>query len=582
MNVLTRAISFNRRANTCLLVCMGAMSLVNSSAVLAQGTPAPTAPPATHAGTAGPSNPAASPKKVSAHADPRSIVSHTQTRTMTNEQRVALEKSGALKINGNVGTLHFAHINHGPKSPKHAQMVRELKARSGSGASGGQGSGQGPNLSYYGGPVLYFPIIIPVFWGFHAINGVPNPAQDPVGAVPVILSFLDDMANSAWLATLNQYYQGGNQFISSGSTIVTQPIFDDTTSPGASYGTGDVHNEVARLIQQGRATQNTMDIFVVVTPHGSINQDLVNGNDCAIHDSDQGVNFGFPSGITVSHNYAFASVPYLADPSWSCWTTGTGAITKAMGHEIAEAITDSYAGYVWNGVNYASWIVNPLQFSDPGWEIGDLCNGIVTQTSFYPGQAFTAQPLWSNQTQQCVAPDGLNLLYRNVSFQTSNGHFVTAANGGGLGEGGSSLQTDRTIPQSWETFLLLVDRSQNPPHVAFLAQSGNYVTANNGGGMGGPNTAASPMHTDATIVNVDEKYNIYSTSCASAPQVNALVQWVFGNPFSHSASCVVIQTANGDFLTAQYGGGQGGGPADPFRTNATTAQAWETFLMAPH
>jgi hypothetical protein len=35
-----------------------------------------------------------------------------------------------------------------------------------------------------------------------------------------------------------------------------------------------------------------MDIFVVFTPHGSVNQDLMSGGDCAYHDSNQGVSFG--------------------------------------------------------------------------------------------------------------------------------------------------------------------------------------------------------------------------------------------------------------------------------------------------
>jgi hypothetical protein len=528
-----------------------------------------------------------SPQKVPVHADPRSIGKWSATSTMSEDLRAALVKSGALKVNGNAGTLEFHHQYHGPNSPKHAQMVAQLKAFATSSASGGQGSGQGPNLSYYGGPVLRSPIIIPVFWGFNAVNNVPNSAMDPIGAVPVILSFLDYMVQSAWLATVNQYSQGGNQNINSGLSVVTQPIFDDTTSPGASYGNGDVHNEVARLIQQGRASQNTLDIFVVVTPHGSINQDLMSANDCANHGSDQGVSFGIiPPTTTVSHNYTFASVPYLADSVWGCWTSGVGAITKAMGHEIAETITDPYGDYFWNSVyGGASWIVNPLQFSDPGWEIGDLCNWMSGQTTFFPGQSFTTQPLWSNQNQQCVAPNGINPLYTNVSLQTANGHFVTAVNGGGLGEAGSSLQTDRTIPLAWETFLILVDRpvgSLTPPHIALLTETGNYVTANNGGGMGGPNTSAAPMHTDATAVNAWEKFTFFTTSCASSQQIITLFNWINSNYMEHTGSCVFMATSNGNFVTTLYGGAYGGGPSDPFRTNATSAQAWETFVMAGH
>jgi hypothetical protein len=156
-------------------------------------------------------------EKVSVHVDPTLIPKRTDTSTMSESQRAALEKSGALQMNGKVGVLSFYHPNHGPNSPKQAQMNEYLRTRTSSGQSGGQGSGQGPDLSYYGGPVLYRPIIIPVFWGFNAVNNVPNAAKDPNGAVPAIVNFLDYMVQSAWLATVNQYYQGGNQHINSGS-----------------------------------------------------------------------------------------------------------------------------------------------------------------------------------------------------------------------------------------------------------------------------------------------------------------------------------------------------------------------------
>ena len=122
---------------------------------------------------------------------------------MSDSQRAALLKSGALTMtDAQNGVLHFYHPNHGPKSAKQAQMQTYLRTRTScavhlavKGSSGG-GSGQGPDLSYYNGPVLYKPIIIPVFWGFNAVNNVPSAAQDPDGAVPVIVNFLDYMVQS--------------------------------------------------------------------------------------------------------------------------------------------------------------------------------------------------------------------------------------------------------------------------------------------------------------------------------------------------------------------------------------------------
>src|ERR1700733_1637644 len=68
--------------------------------------------------------PAARPtQKIPVHADPKVIPRQTDTSTMSDSQRAALLKSGALTMtDAQNGVLHFYHPNHGPKSPKQAQM----------------------------------------------------------------------------------------------------------------------------------------------------------------------------------------------------------------------------------------------------------------------------------------------------------------------------------------------------------------------------------------------------------------------------------------------------------------------------
>jgi hypothetical protein len=89
---------------------------------------------------------------------------------------------------------------------------------------------------------------------------------------------------------------------------------------------------------------------------------------------------------------------------------------------------------------------------------------------------------------------------------------------------------------------------------------GHYVTAINGGGMGGPNDATSPIHTDTypSPVYADNVFTIYN----------------LGN------DRVMLQTVNGDIVYAVDDVG-GNDPQNlmPFHTNATAIGTWETFYL---
>lgn len=148
------------------------------------------------------------------------------------------------------------------------------------------------------------------------------------------------------------------------------------------------------------------------------------------------------------------------------------------------------------------------------------------------------------------------------SLQTSNGHFVTAVNGGGLGGPDSgpasiALHTDATSVGPWETFTCV---NVGPDKMAFQTFTGNYVTAVDYGGIGGPNSSASPIHTDATKAGPWEIFTIV---------------WL---PLGKCA----LQTEDGHYVTAVNGGGWGGQDTAnkyPIHTNATAIGPWEIFTV---
>ena len=278
-----------------------------------------------------------------------------------------------------------------------------------------------PDVNYWGSMVLSNPVVVPVFWGFKVTKGYPDPFRDSSGVMPYALNFMRSLAGSSWLATVDQYYENsGVPHVQSASLVVTNPIFDDTTDPGPKYNDAAVHAEVGRWVNNAIAG-NTNEIFVVFTPEGSVNTDLV--ADCAAHFSDQSVSFS-----QMQLNYTYVTVPYMPDYGKNC---GAGMVSGPLdgvsivvGHEIAEAITNPYATFtdptafksLYTGA-WAAWATDP--FTEGGQEIGDLCAWQGLQNTIFPnGMAFPTQPLWSNRDHLCVQqataqaqPTGLSIFH---------------------------------------------------------------------------------------------------------------------------------------------------------------------------
>ena len=148
------------------------------------------------------------------------------------------------------------------------------------------------------------------------------------------------------------------------------------------------------------------------------------------------------------------------------------------------------------------------------------------------------------------------------AIQTSNGHYFYAVNGGGLGGpvsglGSAALNTNRTVAQAWEIFTIVWPTSEK---FELVTSGGDFVTAVNGGGVGGPNDYTSPIHTDAT-------------AALATPFVFTMVD----------STHVTIQTCDGYYLTANDGGGFGGANTVPIHTDVNSATraagAWEQFTF---
>jgi hypothetical protein len=160
---------------------------------------------------------------------------------------------------------------------------------------------------------------------------------------------------------------------------------------------------------------------------------------------------------------------------------------------------------------------------------------------------------------------------------TANGkNMLTAVNGGGLGGPDSgaglvALHTDATSAGAWETFkLILQPGSTLGPGMQFALQTStgtNYLTAINGGGVGGPNDATCPVHTDATTAGAWEIFTLLVNDSVNPPTVQIM-------PFT------AVPLLGGRYLTAVDGGGVGGPNTQPVHTDATSVGTWQKFSFS--
>jgi hypothetical protein len=140
------------------------------------------------------------------------------------------------------------------------------------------------------------------------------------------------------------------------------------------------------------------------------------------------------------------------------------------------------------------------------------------------------------------------------ALQTSTGNYVTAINAGGVGgpnDATCPIHTDATIAGAWEGFILQVDDSVNPPTVAIRTQTGNFVTAVNGGGVNGG--YAQPIHTDATSVGTWEQF-LFNTVAVVQPTIKS--SWsadIGGVPVVSNETIRIVIEAEEPVLAGDFG-----------------------------
>lgn len=149
-----------------------------------------------------------------------------------------------------------------------------------------------------------------------------------------------------------------------------------------------------------------------------------------------------------------------------------------------------------------------------------------------------------------------------IGIETVDGHYLTAAGGGGYGganEGpdavalrSDAVHADASVRFDW----IWLDKDHT--RFALKTMKGTFLTAVNGGGIGGPNDGRSPFHTDAKALGPDEVFRVHFDAGGK----------------------VTLRTRKGFYMSAVNGGGYGGPNTVPLHTDATSIGPWETFQLA--
>ena len=176
----------------------------------------------------------------------------------------------------------------------------------------------------------------------------------------------------------------------------------------------------------------------------------------------------------------------------------------------------------------------------------------------------------------------------SANILTSTNNFVTAQNGGGIGgpdtttPGTFAVHTDRTAFQgasTFETLNFVQPQGHQTNQFGLQTSAGFFLTAEQGGGI---NSAQEPIQTYATAPNAWQLFtlNFQPALGLNSPYDALSGRWLGWTVTPPSGQKVTVQVDNTNFLTVVHNGGindQGTGLA--ISSNRTQMLGWETFTL---
>ncbi len=268
-----------------------------------------------------------------------------------------------------------------------------------------------PKLSYYDGPIVQNPIVIPVFWNSNVNSEVQSNMSQ----------FYSDIMASPYWGWLTEYNTvgisgGSNQAILPGTSmagvVITPTHCPASTTSTCKLTDTELQAELVRQIGLGTlpapvqdCTGNTQTIYMVdFPPNVSLSgpdgsgTSCSNGGFCAYH------NTGTYGANSIPLLYGALMDQYSGGCAQGCGTNNTvlESMTETASHELIEATTDPDIGLI---PTTATNIEAPAGWYDQSnncGEIADICDtGTGGDTITVSGRTWTVQEVWSNKQGKC-------------------------------------------------------------------------------------------------------------------------------------------------------------------------------------
>lgn len=242
---------------------------------------------------------------------------------------------------------------------------------------------------------------------------------------------------------------------------------------------------------------------------------------------------------TLVESGNLSSWPHLSEAFWNgfigVWVPGT----NKLGTDLL---------FAFNGMNFQA-------FKPDGTALYLNPDGTPYQIyGYWPGLAHS-EVIWTGTPK---GSDGVEFSGYLKTYNNKN--YVTAVNGGGLGNGANvPISTYETIDNSSFEHFGVEWVNEATGQLAFITAKGNYVGAINGGGIGaGSNTNNYPLVTNATTMGAYELFKFAKLADGKYKVI----------------------TANGNLWLATNGGGWGeAANTYPIHTDAGRRGGWETFTI---
>ncbi len=225
-------------------------------------------------------------------------------------------------------------------------------------------------MTYHGGPVMGTANVYVDFWGW---NG------DPDGEQAYLTNFLNRVAHTPWLQTVEQY----------GATDapVYAGVWDDPSAspqdPTGQQFADEVQAAATTFGLNTNAGSILDDIIYIALPNGST-IDGTAPDACSYH------TYAILNGST---DVPYVAFPYL--PTFDADSCGQGNVTSSdddgisvvAGHELAETLTDP--------------LLNAWYQKNLSGEVADKCAWYNLASADLVGSMYPVQPLWSNSAGLC-------------------------------------------------------------------------------------------------------------------------------------------------------------------------------------